>query len=690
MGEKSSVDTKIMDILKEIGYLPKDFNYSYSIPADGNSEIKPDKGKRYLSKNMKESRMELEFCIFSSGKKKSDRSRRLVIIEDKKSKEQMGTYSTMDDSSGLYKYALTDMYHYAIELLSKTKSIKEILGIAVAGEELEANAIYFYKMKDVADKYVTKSVVINKAIKAVYLPSFKEWDRIGKDSLDKFIKNDILHLNSPEAKENVIHIKSVAANLSKSIDVSLKLDPYKRLLLVCGLLIGINQDPNIVAVFDDKKGTTMLYETIKEALPESKFEPNKRKQLLRSFDFIKEEPELQTVVINKKGKELGFPLKIISDKLQKKSAAGYSIIDLMGESTHVDLLGHLFDTFTKYVSVGGSQGDIILTPSHLTQFMADAIDVNPSDYVLDITVGTGGFLISALKRCEDIIMKDDALSLTQKYDAIDKIKRENLWGFDFDANMFATCVANMMLHNDGKSHIFRGDSRIGRELTGEKREYSEILKGVKFTKLLFNPPYDNHLEYVRNGLSYIENGGKAAILIPKSTFNKCSDSLDAIKEEIFANSKLLAVIDLPKGQFKIKSKTVGTDVAVFLFLVGSKHEFRNQVDDIREQGDIVTFIKIKKDEVYSKGAERGLASPKTKQIFDSVAQYIRSNFMDENLLSEEEFFEPVLKKRIEKYKIMYKDYAPIPCIDPSKDDFLEVIGNYLDYKLQKGKRANGV
>lgn len=96
---------------------------------------------------------------------------------------------------------------------------------------------------------------------------------------ERAVLNDVLLLNSPESKENIVHIKSVAANLSKSIDVSLKLDPYKRLLLVCGLLIGINQDPNIVFNFDDRKGATVLFETIKEALPETQFDHNKRKQL---------------------------------------------------------------------------------------------------------------------------------------------------------------------------------------------------------------------------------------------------------------------------------------------------------------------------------------------------------------------------------------------------------------------------
>ena len=165
MGEKSNVDTGVMDKLKEAGYAASEFNYMYSIPSEGNEDIKPEKGKKFLSKNLKESRMELEFCIFSQSKRKADKNRRLVIIEDKKEKNQMGSFDTMTDSSGLYKFALTDLYHYAIELLSKTRSIKQIFGIAVAGEKLDANAIFFYKEGEICDKYALKTITIQKGIK---------------------------------------------------------------------------------------------------------------------------------------------------------------------------------------------------------------------------------------------------------------------------------------------------------------------------------------------------------------------------------------------------------------------------------------------------------------------------------------------------------------------------------------------
>lgn len=44
-----------------------------------------------------------------------------------------------------------------------------------------------------------------------------------------------------------------------------------------------------------------------------------------------------------------MPLEIVINELLTKSAVGYSVIDLMRESLHIDLLGHLFDVFTKYM-----------------------------------------------------------------------------------------------------------------------------------------------------------------------------------------------------------------------------------------------------------------------------------------------------------------------------------------------------
>lgn len=676
MGNESGlVDTKVIEKLRSVGYTEKEFNYQYSIPSYGNKDFKPINGKKFLSKNLKATSMNPEFLIFSKGSKPK-KQKRLILIEDKREKSLLGSYDTMSDKKNLNKLALADAYHYSLELLTKTEEVKEILAIAIAGENLDSHAIYVYKSSEVNDKYANNVEALTDEISIIKIPNFSDWDKLGYDNLSYFINTQILRLNSPDSLENIAHIKSVAAKLSKRIDVSLKLDPYKRLLLVCGLLIGINENDEIIKLFNSPTGATLLYDTIDQGLPTSKFDPEKKKQLLTSFRFIKDAPELQKEV--GKGKKTGMPLKIITDELFTKSKVGYSVIDLMRESSHIDLLGHLFDVFTKYMQIGGSTGDIVLTPSHLTKFMSQIIDVNEDDYVLDITVGSGGFLISAMHEMENKVKKRKDLSQNEKEEKIAHIKEEQLWGVEYDANMFATCVANMMLHGDGKSHIFRGDSLKKVELTKEQetKTFDKIFEGIEFSKLLFNPPYTNQSEYIRNGLSLIKKGGRSAILVPKQTFTVSNST---IVDDIFETNKLLQVIDLPAGQFKTKNKTVGTDVAIFVFETGTPQKFGE---------DIVTFIKLSKDEVGTKGNQKGIPSKKTEKIYEVLTKYIREGCLVDDTIQKSsvgEYFDKILKVKLEKGKYMYIDYAQKPDTTPTADDFTETIGNYLEFLLNVDK-----
>lgn len=678
MGSESGlVDTKVIEKLRLVGYTEKEFNYQYSIPNEGNKDLRPVNGKKFLSKNLKETSMNPEFLIFSKGSKPK-KQKRLILIEDKREKSQLGSFDTMADKKNLYKLALTDVYHYSLELLTKTEEVKEILAIAVAGENLDSHAIYVYKSSEVNDKYANNVESLGEGINVIKIPNFSEWDKLGYDTISDFVNSQILRLNSPDSPENITHIKSVAAKLSKKIDVALKLDPYKRLLLVCGLLIGINENEDIIKIFKSSTGATLLYETIEQALPASKFGPDKKDQLLTSFRFIKDAPELQKEVAN--GKKSEMPLKIVTDELLTKSTVGYSVIDLMRESSHIDLLGHLFDVFTKYMQIGGSTGDIVLTPSHLTKFMSQIINVNEDDYVLDITVGSGGFLISAMHEMENKVRNRTDLSQKEKEEKIMHIKEEQLWGVEYDANMFATCVANMMLHGDGKSHIFRGDSLKKVELTKEKesRTLEKIFDRILFSKLLFNPPYTNQTEYIRNGLSFIKKGGKAAIIVPKQTFTVSNST---IVDEIFEKNRLLQVIDLPAGQFKTKNKTVGTDVAIFVFETGIPQKFNE---------DIVTFIKLDKDEVGTKGNQKGIPSKRTEEIYEVLTKYIQEGCLIDDYIQKSsvgKYFDKILKVRLEKGKYMYKDYAQKPVTTPTEDDFIETIGNYLEFLLNVDKGA---
>ncbi|HFU4464545.1 TPA: class I SAM-dependent DNA methyltransferase, partial [Streptococcus suis] len=520
----------------------------------------------------------------------------------------------------------------------------------------------------------------NDEISYIYIEKWNDWSQLAKDKIDDYINSYLLNLDSPDNELNINHIRSVAGKLSNTIDKQLKLDPFKRLLLVSGLLLGINYDDKVINSFDEPFGAADLYKRIESSLPLDKFSSEKKTQLLKQYSFIKDDKKISTELVNKKGKSEGYPLEIITKELLKKSPVGYSVIDLMKKSSHIDLLGNLFDIFTKYMNVGGSSGDIVLTPPHLTKFMSEIVDVNPDDYILDITVGTAGFLISAMALIDEKIDKDSSLSQEEKVQKKDVVRTQQLWGVDYDSNMYAVAVTNMLLHGDGKSHIFHGNSDSQIDLTTGKTfnevfvlerqnpldKTQTIREKVEFTKLLFNPPYDNQPLFVRNGLRNLSNRGLASIIIPKSTFNKGGEYVN----EIFAENTLLTVIDLPLGQFKTKSGTKGTDVAIFVFEAKRPHKFNT---------DYVNFIKLKKDGVITKGNSKGVASKETEDIFDNLLRFINSGCRDLELINDSNYFDKFLSKKLIKGKYMYMDYFDRGDIKPEEEDFYDVLRDYFAY-----------
>lgn len=678
------IDSKVMAKLEEIGYSPKEYNYGYILPSGGDRVLKPKDGLNYLSKSLKNTRSEFEFIIFSGKDRK--KIERLILIENKNDVKKLGTIDDIGNSKKLRESAIADVFFYANDILSKTNEVKSIFALAIAGKSLKSVAIFLFKKSDVISTYSKFNIHnLNDDISYIFIDNWRDWSELSKDKFDDYINSQILNLDSPDNELNINHIRSVAGKLSNTIDKELKLDPFKRLLLVSGLLLGINYDNKVIQSFGESYGASDLYKRIEESLPLDKFDSEKKIQLLKQYSFIKDDVKISTELKEKKQ----YPLEIIAKELLKKSPIGYSVVDLMKKSGHIDLLGNLFDIFTKYMNVGGSSGDIVLTPPHLTKFMSEIINVNPDDYILDITVGTAGFLISAMSLMDEKIDKNNNLTLQEKIEKKDNIRTNQLWGVDYDSNMYAVAVTNMLLHGDGKSHIFHGNSNTQIDLTTGKKfkdifvlehknpinNNQTITEPVEFTKLLFNPPYDNQLLFIRNGLTYLRKGGLASIIIPKSTFNKGGSVVDSIMSE----NTLQSVIDLPLGQFKTKSGNKGTDVSIFVFEAGKPHDFEK---------NYVNFIKIKQDMVKTKGNLKGVASKETEKIYQNLLEFIHSGCRDLQLINDDKYFDKFLLKKIIKGKYMYIDYIDRGELSPTDSDFFEVFKVYFNH-LKERDVTNG-
>ena len=107
-----------------------------------------------------------------------------------------------------------------------------------------------------------------------------------------------------------------------------------------------------------------------------------------------------------------------------------------------DLLNLFFTTFNKYT--GKADKNQAFTPTHITDFMTDLVHLTEDSKVLDITCGSGAFLIQAMKKM---------LALTSSQEKKKEIKSNQIYGIEREENAFGLATTNMLIHQDGKSNI---------------------------------------------------------------------------------------------------------------------------------------------------------------------------------------------------------------------------------------------
>ena len=96
--------------------------------------------------------------------------------------------------------------------------------------------------------------------------------------------------------------------------------------------------------------------------------------------------------------------------------------------------------------------------------------------MIDAACGSGSFLVKAMY---NMISEAGGINtLTAK-----NIKSKQLYGIEFDREIYALACANMLIHKDGKTNLVQLDSRT--------EEASNWIKDKNITKVLMNPPFEN-------------------------------------------------------------------------------------------------------------------------------------------------------------------------------------------------------
>lgn len=206
-----------------------------------------------------------------------------------------------------------------------------------------------------------------------------------------------------------------------------------------------------------------------------------------------------------------------------------------------DVMAIFFNEFNRYK--GKSEQGQVFTPDHITSLMYRLIKVDKDDIVLDAACGSGAFLVKAM--CN--MVKDAGGNSTSK---AKEIKQKQLYGIEFDREVFALACANMLIHKDGKTNLEQLDSR--------SEEAGKWIASKGITKVLMNPPFESKygcIDIVRNVLDNVKPNTLCAFIMPDKKLEKDSKGKKLLKKH-----SLLKIIKLPEKVFD-----AGVTTSVFIF-----------------------------------------------------------------------------------------------------------------------------
>ena len=212
-----------------------------------------------------------------------------------------------------------------------------------------------------------------------------------------------------------------------------------------------------------------------------------------------------------------------------------------------DVMAIFFNEFNRYK--GKSEQGQVFTPDHITSLMYRLTETNKDDIVLDAACGSGSFIVKAM--CN---MVDEAGG--NRTHKAKQIKQEQLYGIEFDREIFALACANMLIHKDGKTNLEQLDAR--------RDEAKKWIQSKGITKVLMNPPFENKygcIDIVMNTLDSVAKDAVCAFIMPDKKMEKVQKA-----KRILKHHTLLKIIKLPENIF-----SEGVTTSVFIFKSGTPH-----------------------------------------------------------------------------------------------------------------------
>ena len=561
-----------------------------------------------------------DFSLGGNGKAKpeyiitfNDDVSTIIVVECKKSIKNHASarYDHPKD------FAVDGVLYYA-------KYLKEeytVVALAISGtkkEELKVSAFYWGKGQ----------------------PDFQELKKARDNILEPQNYINLIKGKKIQKSFSLDAIRATAIDMHEALR-EIKVTEAHKPIFIAGILIALHSD-DFCKSYASLPSYRLVMQNIQSAietvLTESDIKSNRISYIKQVFKTLQDNTKFAAIPLGHK-KSITWYIEQL--EIQIKPMMDYA------DST-LDALGVFYHEFIKYSGGDGSGLGIVLTPQHLTEFMCDLAGVNKNSRVVDICCGSASFLVTAMSR-----MFKDANS-----DEIERIRKDGLYGVEFDDGLYTLAIANMIIRKDGKSNIYKGDC-FDEEITAE-------LKKKHINIGLINPPYaqgdKEELEFTEHLLDILVPGGTGVVVVPMSC--AIGTKFKTTRERLFKKHSLKAVFSMPDDIFY----PTGTNVCVMVWEAHTPHDSTQE-----------TFFGYYKDDGFVKRKKLGRidAFGKWAEIEKKWLALYRNRDKEDGLTArkcvtwEDEWL-------CEAY--METDYSKL-----TQNDFQQTVNNYLAYLVKTGE-----
>lgn len=433
--------------------------------------------------------------------------------------------------------------------------------------------------------------------------------------------------------------KMLIYSLTHSINDTLHFDfliknLYHRMIFTACALVAKRYGATLVKGMSFTLFTTSIRETLEKSLSDDLSKNKKLQTLIDVFSEIRLNAQCKQAAIDQFIEDVGK----ISDNINSDFWNGE------------DVMAIFFNEFNRYKAK--SESGQVFTPDHITSFMYQITETSKNDTVLDAACGSGAFLVKAM--CN---MIKEAGGIRTK--EATEIAQTQLYGIEFDREIYALACANMLIHKDGKTNLEHLDSRLP--------ETGWWIRQKPITKVLMNPPFENKygcLDIVENVLNNVPRGTVCAFILPDNKLEKARGRA----RRWMQGHRLTKIIKLPKEIFS------GVTTSIFLFTTGIGQKDHEIFTCYMAEDGLETIKNQGRQDIRGRweSIERKWVDIVRRQSGSDTIQWIKPN---EHLSYQEDIHVPMptqadFMKRTLAYALFKQDIEEAPFFENVRDNRL--------------------